>query len=116
MAVVGRSAGARLPEWIRCATTHRESLEFQATILHSFSHYFAKSRGRRQPTQAISKACSKVHRRCLQNSPWKYGSWISSATYGTLTAGRMVSLSNDVATAYDPTRSNAFSLIGHSGP
>jgi predicted porin len=41
---------------------------------------------------------------------------ISSATYGTLTAGRMVSLSNDVATAYDPTRSNAFSLIGNSGP
>src|SRR5208282_4938000 len=60
---------------IRCATTHRESLEFQATILYSFSHYFAKSRGRRQPTQAISKACSNVHRRCLQKSPQKYGSW-----------------------------------------
>ena len=28
----------------------------------------------------------------------------------------MVSLSNDVAIAYDPTRSNAFSLIGNSGP
>jgi predicted porin len=41
---------------------------------------------------------------------------VSSATYGTLTAGRMVSLSNDVAIAYDPTRSNAFSLIGNSGP
>ena len=41
---------------------------------------------------------------------------VSSATYGTLTAGRMVSLSNDVAVAYDPTRSNAFSLIGNSGP
>ena len=39
---------------------------------------------------------------------------VSSATYGTLTAGRMVSLSNDVAIAYDPTRSNAFSLIGNS--
>ena len=54
---------------------HRESLEFQATILHVFSHYFAKSRGRRQPTQAISKACSNVHRCCLQKSPRKYGSW-----------------------------------------
>jgi predicted porin len=41
---------------------------------------------------------------------------LSSATYGTLTAGRMISLSNDVAIAYDPTRSNAFSLIGNSGP
>jgi predicted porin len=41
---------------------------------------------------------------------------VSSATYGTLTAGRMISLSNDVAVAYDPTRSNAFSLIGNSGP
>jgi predicted porin len=41
---------------------------------------------------------------------------LSSATYGTLTAGRMISLSNDVAVAYDPTRSNAFSLIGNSGP
>ncbi len=35
---------------------------------------------------------------------------------GTMTAGRMVSLSNEVATAYDPTRSNAFSLIGNTGP
>lgn len=41
---------------------------------------------------------------------------VSNATYGTLTVGRMVSLSNDVAVAYDPTRSNAFSLIGNSGP
>ncbi len=41
---------------------------------------------------------------------------VSSATYGTLTAGRMISLSNEVAVAYDPTRSNAFSLIGNSGP
>lgn len=41
---------------------------------------------------------------------------LSSATYGTLTAGRMISLSNAVAVAYDPTRSNAFSLIGNSGP
>lgn len=41
---------------------------------------------------------------------------LSSATYGTLTAGRMISLSNEVAVAYDPTRSNAFSLIGNSGP
>jgi predicted porin len=41
---------------------------------------------------------------------------LSSATYGTLTAGRLISLSNDVAVAYDPTRSNAFSLIGNSGP
>jgi predicted porin len=41
---------------------------------------------------------------------------LSSATYGTLTAGRMISLANDVAVAYDPTRSNAFSLIGNSGP
>src|SRR6516225_5812952 len=41
---------------------------------------------------------------------------LSSATYATLTAGRMISLSNDVAVAYDPTRSNAFSLIGNSGP
>jgi predicted porin len=41
---------------------------------------------------------------------------VSSATYGTLTAGRMIALSNDVAVAYDPTRSNAFSLIGNSGP
>jgi predicted porin len=41
---------------------------------------------------------------------------VSSATYGTLTAGRMISLANDVAVAYDPTRSNAFSLIGNSGP
>jgi predicted porin len=40
---------------------------------------------------------------------------VSSATYGTLTAGRMISLSNDVAIAYDPTRSNAFSLIGNLG-
>ena len=41
---------------------------------------------------------------------------VSSETYGTLTAGRMISLSNDAAFAYDPTRSNAFSLIGNSGP
>jgi predicted porin len=41
---------------------------------------------------------------------------VSSATYGTLTAGRLLSLSNDVAIAYDPTLSNAFSLIGNSGP
>jgi hypothetical protein len=41
---------------------------------------------------------------------------VSSATYATLTAGRMISLSNDVAIAYDPTRSNAFSLIGNLGP
>ncbi|TAL80916.1 MAG: porin [Beijerinckiaceae bacterium] len=41
---------------------------------------------------------------------------VSNATYGTLTVGRMISLSNDVAVAYDPTRSNAFSLIGNSGP
>jgi predicted porin len=41
---------------------------------------------------------------------------VSSETYGTLSAGRMISLSNDVAIAYDPTRSNAFSLIGNSGP
>jgi predicted porin len=41
---------------------------------------------------------------------------ISNATYGTLTVGRLISLSNDVAIAYDPTRSNAFSLIGNSGP
>jgi hypothetical protein len=41
---------------------------------------------------------------------------VSSATYGTLTVGRMISLSNDVAIACDPTRSNAFSLIGNSGP
>jgi predicted porin len=41
---------------------------------------------------------------------------LSSATYGTLTAGRLISLSNEVAIAYDPTRSNAFSLIGNSGP
>ena len=41
---------------------------------------------------------------------------VSSETYGTLTAGRMISLSNEVAVAYDPTRSNAFSLIGNSGP
>ena len=41
---------------------------------------------------------------------------VSSATYGTLTAGRMVSLSNEVAVAYDPTLSNAFSLGGNVGP
>jgi len=41
---------------------------------------------------------------------------VSSATYGTLTAGRMILLSNEVGVAYDPTRSNAFSLIGNSGP
>jgi predicted porin len=41
---------------------------------------------------------------------------VSNPTYGTLTAGRMISLSNEVAVAYDPTRSNAFSLIGNSGP
>ena len=41
---------------------------------------------------------------------------VSSETYGTLTAGRMISLSNEAAVAYDPTRSNAFSLITNSGP
>ena len=41
---------------------------------------------------------------------------VSSATYGTLTAGRMISLSNEVGVAYDPTRSNAFSLVGNTGP
>ena len=41
---------------------------------------------------------------------------LSNETWGTLTAGRMISLSNDAAFAYDPTRSNAFSLIGNSGP
>ena len=41
---------------------------------------------------------------------------VSSATYGTLTGGRLISLSNEVAVAYDPTLSNAFSLIGNSGP
>ena len=41
---------------------------------------------------------------------------VSSATYGTLTVGRMVSLSNEVGVAYDPTRSNAFSLMGNTGP
>ena len=41
---------------------------------------------------------------------------VSSATYGTLTAGRMISLSNEVGVAYDPTRSNAFSLMGNTGP
>ena len=41
---------------------------------------------------------------------------LSNETWGTLTAGRMISLSNETAVAYDPTRSNAFSLIGNSGP
>ena len=41
---------------------------------------------------------------------------VSSATYGTLTGGRLISLSNEVAVGYDPTLSNAFSLIGNSGP
>ena len=39
----------------------RESLEFQATTLHVFSHYFAKLRSRRQPIRAISEACSNAH-------------------------------------------------------
>jgi predicted porin len=40
---------------------------------------------------------------------------LSSKTYGTLTAGRLNALSLDVITAYDPVRSNAFSLLGFSG-
>jgi predicted porin len=40
---------------------------------------------------------------------------LSSKTYGTLTAGRVNSLSLDVMSAYDPVRSNAYSLLGFSG-
>ena len=39
----------------------------------------------------------------------------SNKTYGTLTAGRVNALSADVMSAYDPVRSNAFSLLGFSG-
>jgi predicted porin len=40
---------------------------------------------------------------------------ISNQIYGTLTVGRVNALSTDVTSAYDPVRSNAFSLIGFSG-
>src|ERR1700733_3274369 len=40
---------------------------------------------------------------------------VSNKTYGTLTVGRVNALSTDVTSAYDPVRSNAFSLLGFSG-
>ncbi len=40
---------------------------------------------------------------------------VASPTYGQLTFGRHVALSGDVIGAYDPAKSNAFSLIGYSG-
>ena len=39
---------------------------------------------------------------------------ISNKTYGTLTFGRINALTTDVISAYDPVRSNAFSLLGFS--
>src|SRR5271157_2866007 len=39
---------------------------------------------------------------------------ISNKTYGTLTFGRVNALTTDVISAYDPVRSNAFSLLGFS--
>ncbi len=40
---------------------------------------------------------------------------VASPTYGQLTFGRHVALAGDVIGAYDPAKSNAFSLIGYSG-
>ena len=40
---------------------------------------------------------------------------ISNKTYGTVIAGRVNTLSADVLSAYDPVRSNAFSMLGFSG-
>jgi predicted porin len=40
---------------------------------------------------------------------------LASPTYGQLTFGRHVAFSGDLAGAYDPAASNAFSLIGYSG-
>jgi predicted porin len=39
---------------------------------------------------------------------------ISNKTYGTLTFGRVNALTTNVISAYDPVRSNAFSLLGFS--
>jgi predicted porin len=39
---------------------------------------------------------------------------VSNRTYGTLTFGRVNALTTDVISAYDPVRSNAFSLLGFS--
>ena len=39
---------------------------------------------------------------------------VSNKTYGTLTFGRVNALTTDVISAYDPVRSNAFSLLGFS--
>ena len=40
---------------------------------------------------------------------------LSSKTYGTLTFGRVNALTTSVISAYDPVRSNAFSLLGFQG-
>src|SRR5208282_2137069 len=61
-----------------CATTHRDSMIFQAKISTTISHYFAEPRAAFQLPQAISKACHGPHLPHRQKSPLKNGSWASS--------------------------------------
>src|SRR5208282_1365154 len=58
-----------------CATTHRDSMIFQAKISTTISHYFAEPRAAFQLPQAISKACHGPHLPHRQKSPLKNGSW-----------------------------------------
>src|SRR5208283_1635059 len=59
-----------------CATTHRDSMIFQAKISTTISHYFAEPRAAFQLPQAISKACHGPHLPHRQKSPLKNGSWV----------------------------------------
>src|SRR5208282_1777616 len=61
-----------------CATTHRDSMIFQAKISTTISHYFAEPRAAFQLPQAISKACHGPHLPHRQKSPLKNGSWASN--------------------------------------
>src|SRR5208282_4209783 len=61
-----------------CATTHRDSMIFQAKISTTISHYFAEPRAAFQLPQAISKACHGPHLPHRQKSPLKNGKWASS--------------------------------------
>src|SRR5208282_1330378 len=70
-----------------CATTHRDSMIFQAKISTTISHYFAEPRAAFQLPQAISKACHGPHLPHRQKSPLKNGSWANPEAYLHATTG-----------------------------
>ena len=75
------------------------------------------------PSSMTDNNLNPLASQLAQNDSSRAGQWdnsqgfvgLSSETFGTLTAGRVNALSTDVVGAYDPVRSNAFSLLGFSG-